>query len=668
MSVLSLKRVIQFVVACIIAVPLLANHPSPRTQPRMVFDEQTGVVVLFGGRTNEDPATGLTHASSETWTWVRGSWQQVFPATTPPGRSSHSMVYDSKRGRIVMFGGRKEATVVRTSFTFHDDTWVYQNGDWTELETANRPPSRHFASMAYDRVRDRVVLFGGYRFQADNRTIEPLYDTWEFDGTNWTEIQKVGPSVDKPLMSYDVARNQLILLGINTTFQTQMYRWDVETSSWKAVTPEKLPTCVHEATLDYQFHNERLVLVGGVCSSQTSPIEETWEWDGTNWTVLTTNQITRITGAAVAYDRKAEQLVRYGGASNFGTLQESYTTVLRRADGVRPAAWLNTGISGVPSPRSLAVFRRDPVRDTIVLFGGLGEFSYGTAVSYNSDQWRYTDGVWYRQNAGAPLGCVTPISAFDTNRNVLVVVCNGAEVAEWNGETWNSIGELDKAPDRRRFAQLAYDGNLKKIVMFGGYDNVNFRDDTWTWDGKEWIELKPKTKPPHRSQMSMWYDPLAKKTIVYSGVGRRNIDERVTRYADMWAFDGTNWALVNVTGETPGIRFGAQTAIDPRNGKVVLFGGLHATIGEKDAVSQFYDNDTWTWDGSASRWTKIATANAPTPRQNGAFEYDAASGKFILFGGFGGNFYLSDTWLFDGENWTPLANAPVTQRRRGSRS
>src|SRR5215213_3672135 len=105
MSVLSPKRVIQFVVASLLALPLLANHPSPRLQAKMAFDESTGTGVLFGGRGLEDPATGLTHGTDETWLWVRDQWVQQFPINHPAPRSSHAMVYDSKRGRVLVFGG-----------------------------------------------------------------------------------------------------------------------------------------------------------------------------------------------------------------------------------------------------------------------------------------------------------------------------------------------------------------------------------------------------------------------------------------------------------------------------------------------------------------------------------------------------------------------------------
>ena len=674
MSVLSPKRVIQFVVAALLAVPVLANHPSPRVQARMAFDESTGTGVLFGGRGPadpargpEDPATGLTHSIDETWLFTREQWIQQYPSNRPPARSAHAMVYDSKRARVLAFGGRQESTELRGKFTLLNDLWAWQNGDWRQLDPGTSPPVRQHADMAYDRVRDRVVLFGGYRYAADGKTIEPMYDTWEFDGSTWTEVQglSAGPKVDKPLLAYDIARNETILLGIDTAFKTQMYRWDAAGKAWQKMTPDPLPPCVHESTLTYQVHNQTLVLTGGVCSASTPLADEVWEWNGTTWTKIDAKlngfSQDRTTGSAAVYDTKYHRFVRYGGLTTFGTLTESATYALV------PPRWISLTSPSRPSPRSLSTMRRDPVRNVLWLMGGLSEFSIGSSVTFHQDFWRYSgDQGWVRiDNRAEPGQCLSPTSAFDTERQVFVLVCSGQNVWEWDGTAWKTFSPKP-VPDSRRFAQIVYDQNIKKIVMFGGYDNVNYRNETWTWDGTAWTRLKPSKSPGHRAQMSMWYDPLAKKTILYSGVGRPNIEERVTRYADMWSFDGTNWTEMTKTA-APGIRFGAQTVVDPRNGKLLLFGGLRATLDEKKNVSQFYSNDLWQWDGSSGNWTELHPATAPPPRQNGVLEYDPVSGKFILYGGFGNQIYLSDTWLYDDTTWTPVEDRAVDYRRRSAR-
>ena len=75
---------------------------------------------------------------------------------------------------------------------------------------------------------------------------------------------------------------------------------------------------------------------------------------------------------------------------------------------------------------------------------------------------------------------------------------------------------------------MVYDPKLKKTVLFGGYFGNNFRNDTWTWNGTAWTEVKLDNdeRPPNRSQMAMWYDPLQQKVILYGGIGRGSVNEQ----------------------------------------------------------------------------------------------------------------------------------------------
>ncbi|MEO8383512.1 MAG: kelch repeat-containing protein [Acidobacteriota bacterium] len=653
---------IQFVVATLLATALYANHPSPRLYPAMAFDEQAGAGVLFGGRGLADGATGLIHATDETWLWVAQQWVQQFPATHPPSRSTHAMTYDSKRNRVILFGGRKESTVLLASWGFYNDTWAWQNGQWEQLVTSSAPTPREYAGMTYDRVRDRVILFGGYNYKEDGKTVQALNDTWELDGQNWAQVSNAGPTSNKPLLAFDEARHETIMLGNNDAIETLMYRWDPASSSWQKLAPSALPPCVNEGSLAYEKHNERLVLVGGLCSTATPITDETWEWDGTNWAKLETTLTTRYTGAAVAYDAVAEKLVRFGGLSAFASTPDSSTYTYR------DLVWRFRIPVANPGPRSFPVFRRDPERNVVWLLGGLSEFSTSNdSIFYNDDQWRFQNGQWSQEGVlpGTPSQCATPLSTFDTDRKVLIVVCGGGSISEFDGTAWKEFGGLSDTPDPRRFAGLAYDQNLKKTVYFGGYDGLNYRDDTWTWDGTKWTKVKTKDEPENRGQMTMWYDPLAKKTILFSGVGRPNIDQKVTRFEDMWSFDGSTWVKLTVTA-TPGIRFGAQVAVDPRDGKALLFGGLRAIVDGK-LVDQFYANDLWSWDGGASKWTQLDAPNGPSPRQNVGFDFDPTLGKFVLFGGFAANFYFSDLWAWDGTSWTVIPDHITFNRRRAAR-
>ena len=72
------------------------------------------------------------------------SWTQVTTANSPDARRDHQMVYDSVRGKVVMFGG-----VINASSTL-DDTWEYDGVDWTQVTTATIPGNRYYHQMVYD--------------------------------------------------------------------------------------------------------------------------------------------------------------------------------------------------------------------------------------------------------------------------------------------------------------------------------------------------------------------------------------------------------------------------------------------------------------------------------------------------------------------------------------
>ena len=168
----------------------------------------------FGGVTAIDLATGQAYNPNGTWEFDGTRWIRRFPGgDQPPGRSSHIMVYDSNRDRIVMFGGRSGNDLL-------DDTWLYRgdwfNREWVRLDTPNAPVARQFAAAAFDPLRDRTILFGGQRLVEDaegNLSFSDVYDTWEFDGTTWTRVLENGPELRKPVLAYDAARDELILLG-----------------------------------------------------------------------------------------------------------------------------------------------------------------------------------------------------------------------------------------------------------------------------------------------------------------------------------------------------------------------------------------------------------------------------------------------------------------------
>ena len=100
-----------------------------------------------------------------------------------------------------------------------------------------------------------------------------------------------------------------------------------------------------------------------------------------------------------------------------------------------------------------------------------------------------------------------------------------------------------------------------------------------------------------------------------------------------------------------GLRFSAWPSgpVRPRWPLAVGWFQLDPAIPENQSWSTI-----WVWDGF--NWTQISPANSPRPRAQHALAYASANQQVVLFGGSGnlfqGHVAFSDTWTWDGSNWT----------------
>jgi hypothetical protein len=118
--------------------------------------------------------------------------------------------------------------------------------------------------------------------------------------------------------------------------------------------------------------------------------------------------------------------------------------------------------------------------------------------------------------------------------------------------------------------------------------------------------------------------------------------------------DSATWVQLSPATSPPARSYLAM-AYDGASGKVIVFGGFDGNG---------YRNDTWVFDGIT--WTEVATETPPPARAAAQMAYDGVTHQVVLFGGYDGSNYLGDTWLWDGttSRWTEAAPAhhptPVT--------
>lgn len=307
------------------------------------------------------------------------------------------------------------------------------------------PHGRASHAMAYDSQRHVATLFGGFY----SPPVTYLNDTWEWDGAAWTQVSPAATPAARrgAAMAYDSARGVSVLFGGSTITATLADTWEWSGSNWMLRTPGNAPPQRFDFGLAYDSARGRTVLFGGA-----RPVAvlygDTWEWDGSNWTQATP-------GAA-------------------------------------------------PSARSGARLAYDSARNVTVLFGGC---LVSGCASLGNDTW------------------------------------------EWDGTTWTQRNPANP-PSARYWHALAYDSQRQRVVLFGGFDNADLLGDTWEWDGATWTQrcgpdpFPTPCAPPGRREHTLVYDSQAHMTLLFGGYGEAGY------LNDTWGWDGSNWILLPV-GTTP---------------------------------------------------------------------------------------------------------------------
>ncbi len=313
------------------------------------------------GETCDDGNTVTRDGCSSTCLIEAPAWRQH---VAPPisNRFEFAMAYDVIRQRVVLFGGDDGARQA--------DTWAWDGHSWHRIATPGpSPPSRIKHAMAYDVVRGRIVLFGGAAGSHD------FGDTWEWDGYAWHPMASdgLGPSPRHDhAMAYDVARGRVVLFGGEHDAERLGDTWEWDGQSWHLLAPHSRgPSGREKTAMAYDSARERVVLFGGLDGTTQN---DTWEWDGQSWhsTTASAPPPSPRDDHSMAYDAARGRVVLFGGARTDETWEW---------DG---ESWLPMTRSGSPpSPRNDHAMVYDAVGGRITLFGGFDG-------SRKNDTWHFS--------------------------------------------------------------------------------------------------------------------------------------------------------------------------------------------------------------------------------------------------------------------------------------
>ncbi|MCK4659379.1 MAG: hypothetical protein KAV82_07645 [Phycisphaerae bacterium] len=286
--------------------------------------------------------------------------------------------------------------------------------------------------------------------------------------------------------------------------------------------------------LAYDGTRDVVVLFGGVEASSGQKVGDTWEYDGSTWTLRATTGPTARQDSAAAFDAVRGVVVLHGGHdNNDAALGDTWEW-----DGT---AWAQVATSG-PTDRWSARMVYDGIRQECVLFGGI----WDTGGS-GEEEWLYND-TWV-----------------------------------WDGTSWQQ--RVVEGPCARRSHGMAFDDTRQVAVLFGGYGGEfgqGFENlgDTWEWDGTQWLE-RTVAGPSERRHMTMAYSTDFGGTLLVGGVyGWPD----ATYFNDTWMWDGMQWSQLQPLGDPLPALAGARLVSHNLLNAGTLYGG-------SNGEDQF--DDTW---------------------------------------------------------------------------
>ncbi len=290
--------------------------PPARGGAGMTYDPLTGYVVLFGGIKNLTTSSGTTY--NDTWVFKNGNWSQLsIPGPSP--RLGAYMAYDYADHYVVLFGGGPYLTL--NSSLYYSDTWEFQNGTWTQLHPTLSPNPRGLGAMVWDPVDGYLLMYGGMSGQYDIHS-----DTWTFVGGQWHNLSLAAhpPPLLSPCMTFDAATGFVLLFGGASPSPAFMFgddqaqTWSYAHQTWTNLTPMiagTVPDGRILASMAYDPVDGYVVLFGGWNTTTGALFGDTWAFVGGAWTLLfvTPSPAAAIIGSSLISTLPTSGLLLFGG-------------------------------------------------------------------------------------------------------------------------------------------------------------------------------------------------------------------------------------------------------------------------------------------------------------------------------------------------------------------
>jgi hypothetical protein len=254
--------------------------------------------VVWGGAVN----CGVNVLSdSSLWLWNGTAWRKLAGPPIQPREDALLLNTDSTTS-LTLLGGRRNGVVSA-------DVWRYDGTRWQTVPTTGGPGAIQHGAAAYDRVRKRVVVFGG----AVGRSLSGK--TYEWDGSRWFEFDVPGPSPRiGPAMAWSGADGGVLLYGGFAGDKKFRDLWKWSGQRWELLT-ESGPTYTEGHVMTESDAGVFLIGAGLI----EAPRVRAWRWHAGRFQEQGDIGPALRVGATATYDRNRRMLLYWGGSNGAGT-------------------------------------------------------------------------------------------------------------------------------------------------------------------------------------------------------------------------------------------------------------------------------------------------------------------------------------------------------------
>lgn len=286
--------------------------PDPRHLEEIVYDSKRDKIVLYGGG-GTVIGKGLVfpdHVSE----WKQSGWKDA-QFTVPGTRVGHSLVYNTHEKATFLIAGITEA---QAASKVNLNVWKWDGKQW-QLSNADAPMKT--SEAAYDPISKRILVYGDVHNKTQLRqgSDPQIFELWELKANQWKQLSTTGPATNSQYeIAFDMARNALVIPfwenGKSVVWEWKNEKWNKITATGDA------PSARNRYALAYHPEEKATFLFGGRNASNPF-LNDLWKWGGQSWTKIETPLAPAIRAAAtMEYGKGA--LYLYGGVVEWGLTNE----------------------------------------------------------------------------------------------------------------------------------------------------------------------------------------------------------------------------------------------------------------------------------------------------------------------------------------------------------